>query len=109
MLSAEPGQDEWRVRPNLMVTLSLRLDRNSNYECPGGCFTEFVRQGSFENIAHGATIPYNQSIQTGLTHAFGAVDAISPQPRIGIAYNLTKSTVLRGGLGFCRLQPRRTV
>jgi len=94
------GQDEWRVRPNLMVTLALRMDRNSNIQCPGGCFTEFTGQGSFAQISHSAAIPYNQTILTRLPEAFGNVDAITPQPRVGIAYSITKSTVLRGGVGL---------
>jgi Carboxypeptidase regulatory-like domain len=92
------GQDEWRIRPNLTVTLSLRADRNSNTTCAGGCFTEFARQ-SFSVIAHSAAIPFNQSIKRGLKEAFGSVDAVVLQPRLGIAYVLAKSTVLRGGLG----------
>ena len=26
-------QDEWKVQPNLTVTLALRMDRNSNINC----------------------------------------------------------------------------
>jgi type II secretory pathway pseudopilin PulG len=92
------GQDEWRVRPNLMVTLALRLDRNSNPSC-NGCFTELANQGSFDQIAHSASIPYHQTIRTGLSQVFHSVDPITPEPRLGVAYNLTKSTVLRGGMG----------
>jgi hypothetical protein len=93
------GQDEWRVRPNLMVTLALRLDRNSNPSC-NGCFTELANQGSFDQIAHSASIPYNQTVRTGLSHVYHSVDPINAQPRLGVAYNLTKSTVLRGGMGL---------
>jgi outer membrane receptor protein involved in Fe transport len=93
------GQDEWRVRPNLMITLALRLDRNGNIGC-NGCFTELADQGSFDQIAHSASIPYNQTIRTGLNTAFHDVDLITPEPRLGVAYNVTKSTVLRGGIGL---------
>lgn len=92
-------QDEWRVRPNLMVTLALRLDRNSNVDCHG-CYTELANQESFNQITHSAAIPYNQTIQTRLNTAFQSVDPIITEPRIGVAYNLTKSTVLRGGVGL---------
>jgi outer membrane receptor protein involved in Fe transport len=78
------GQDEWRVRSNLTVTLALRLDRNSNIGCQG-CFTELAGQGSFDQIAHSAAMPYNQTILTGLSTAFHSVDPITPQPRIGVA------------------------
>ncbi len=93
------GQDEWRVRPNLAVTLALRLDRNSNLGCHG-CFTELASQGPFDQIAHSAAIPYNQTIGTGLNTAFHSVDPITPQPRLGVAYSLSGSTVLRGGMGL---------
>jgi hypothetical protein len=94
------AQDEWRARPNLMVTLALRFDRNSNLHCPSGCFTELTGQGSFDTITHSADIPYNQSIRTGLTNALGNVDPIIPEPRLGFAYSLDKATVLRGGAGI---------
>jgi hypothetical protein len=34
-----------------------------------------------------------------LTNALGSVDAITPEPRLGIAYTLARATVLRGGVG----------
>ena len=93
------GQDEWRVRPNLIITLALRFDRNGNIGC-NGCFTELADQGSFDQIAHSASIPYNQTIRTGLDRAFHDVDPITPEPRLGVAYTLAKSTVFRGGIGL---------
>ncbi len=93
------GQDEWRVRPNLMITLGLRFDYNSNISC-NACFTELVGQGSFDQIDHSVDIPYNQTIQTGLNKAFHSVDPIIAEPRVGVAYNLTKSTIFRGGIGL---------
>ncbi len=92
------AQDEWRVRSNLTVTLAIRFDRNSNITCARGCFNEF---GSpFAQLAHAVTTPYNQTIQTGLKNAFPNVEAFVPAPRIGMAYNVAKSTVLRGGFGI---------
>jgi outer membrane receptor protein involved in Fe transport len=99
------GQDEWRVRPNLTVTLALRLDRNSQIRC-NGCFTELANQGSFDEIAHSASIPYNQTIRTGLSQVFHSVDPITAEPRLGVAYNVTRSTILRGGIGlFADMNP----
>jgi hypothetical protein len=93
------GQDEWKIRPNLTLTLALRLDRNSNIQCSAGCFNELAGQ-PFGQVNHSATTPYNAVIQTGLKEAFPSVEPIVPEPRIGIAWNLTKSTVLRGGFGI---------
>ncbi len=29
------AQDEWKLRPNLTLTLAMRVDRNSNINCRG--------------------------------------------------------------------------
>ncbi|HEY2014303.1 MAG TPA: hypothetical protein VGH38_12425, partial [Bryobacteraceae bacterium] len=92
------AQDEWKVRQNLTLTLTLRLDRNSNIQCGGNCFNELLN--TYAQIGHSTTTPYNQSIHTGLQNAFPAVEAIVPEPRIGFAYSVTPSTVLRGGVGL---------
>jgi outer membrane receptor protein involved in Fe transport len=92
-------QDEWKVRPNFTLTLALRLDRNSNIRCAVGCFNELVNQ-PFGQLSHSASTPYNAAIQTGLKQAFPNVEPIVPEPRIGFAYNITGSTVLRGGFGI---------
>lgn len=91
-------QDEWKIRPNLVLTAALRLDRNSNIQCSAGCFNEFGQP--FAQAGHSVTTPYNQSIQTGLHHAFPGVEAVVATPRVGVAWNVTKSTVLRGGVGL---------
>lgn len=93
------GQDEWRVRPNLTLTLALRMDRNSNIRCGVGCFNELVSQ-PFGQLDHSATTPYNQVIRTGLKEAFPSVEPIVPEPRIGFAWNVNGSTVIRGGVGI---------
>ncbi len=93
------GQDEWRVRPNLMLTLALRMDRNSNIQCSVGCFNELAGQ-PFAQVAHSAATPYNATIQTGLHEAFPYVEPVVPAPRVGMAWNVTKSTVVRGGFGI---------
>jgi outer membrane receptor protein involved in Fe transport len=49
------GQDEWKARQNLTITLAIRFDRNSNVQCAGGCFTEF--QAPFAAVSHSASIP----------------------------------------------------
>ncbi len=93
------AQDEWKVRPNLTLTLALRLDRNSNITCGAGCFNELTSQ-PFGQLNHNSTVAYNSVIQTGLKQAFPNVEAIVPEPRIGFAYNVTGSTVIRGGFGI---------
>jgi len=92
------AQDEWRVNKKLKVTLAFRMDRNSNINCGGNCFNELL--SPFASISHSATTPYNQSIHSGLSSAFPSLEPIVPEPRIGMAYTITPSTVLRGGFGI---------
>lgn len=92
------GQDEWKVKPNLTITLAARFDRNSNIRCSTGCFNELAGQ-PFGQVNHNASAPYDAVIQTGLKEAFPNVEPVVPQPRVGIAWNVTKNTVLRGGFG----------
>jgi hypothetical protein len=92
------AQDDWKVRPNLTLSLTLRFDRNSDIHCAGHCFNEML--STFGQVNHSATTPYNSVIHTGLGDAFPSVEPIVPEPRIGFAYSLTGSTVIRGGAGF---------
>ena len=91
-------QDEYKIKPNLTLTLALRMDRNSNIGCAANCFNEFGVP--FASLAHNGATPYNATIQTGLSNAFPSVQAIVPEPRIGIAYSVTPTTVIRGGFGI---------
>ena len=36
------GEDDWAVRPGLKLTLALRLDRQSNTNCPTNCFARLA-------------------------------------------------------------------
>jgi hypothetical protein len=93
-------QDEWAVMPNLKIMAALRLDRTGNPECQNNCFARF--NSPFADLPHGSTIPYNQSIQTGLSNAFYSTESVVPQPRVGVTYNpgWSKKTVIRGGVGL---------
>ena len=100
------GQDEWRVKPNLKITASLRLDRNSNESCTANCFVRF--NGDFLNgINHSASTPYNQSVSTGQSTIFPSLERIVWQPRGGFAWTPGgRNTVIRGGIGiFSDLYP----
>jgi Carboxypeptidase regulatory-like domain/TonB-dependent Receptor Plug Domain/TonB dependent receptor len=92
------GQDEWRVTPKLKLTLSLRVDRNSNAVCQTNCFSRLAT--TFQNLPHDPAIPYDQMIRTGLHRTFPALQAVAWQPRFGFAYSIGPSTVLRGGIGI---------
>jgi len=80
-----------------VATLALRMDRNSNITCGSNCFNELG--SAFAAATHSATTPYNSSIHSVNT-AFPGVESIVPEPRIGMAYSVTKTTVVRGGVGI---------
>jgi hypothetical protein len=91
-------QDEWKARRNLTLTLTMRFDRNSDINCYANCFNEAL--APFAQVNHSASTPYNQTIHTGLGSAFPSIESIVPEPRIGVAYNVTRNTVIRGGFGI---------
>jgi hypothetical protein len=90
-------QDEWKVRPNLTMTLALRMDRNSNIVCASACFNELGT--TFAEASHSVNTPYNASIHSYNT-AFPGVQTIKPTPRVGMAWSVTPTTVIRGGFGL---------
>ena len=95
------AQDEWAIRRNLKLTLSLRAEHNSNPVCQTDCFARL--SDSFLNISHDPNQPYNQVIQTGLHQALREFTNIDWQPRIGFAWTPLgpdRNTVVRGGFGL---------
>jgi hypothetical protein len=96
------GQDTWRVRNNLSLTLTFRADRNSNPSCVTNCFSRFA--GNFESVDHSLTTPYNQTVQTGVSEALP--DSYHPwtlQPRFGFNYSpfgVDSGLVFSGGFGL---------
>jgi hypothetical protein len=95
------AQDQWRIKPNLTVTLALRAEHQSNPVCQTNCIARF--DGPFVGGDHDPDVPYNQLIQTGLHRMLEGLDNILWQPRIGIAwqpFGTTHQTVVRGGIGL---------
>jgi hypothetical protein len=98
-------QDEYRVNSHLKLTLALRADRNSGGVCQHHCAGLPVKP--FDQLTHGANIPYNQSFQTGLTTIVPHNELLAWQPRFGLAWTPWGSnTVIRTGFGiFSDLYP----
>ena len=90
-------QDQWKVTSKLNLTLAMRIDRNSNPTCPH-CFARL--QGPFGTVTHDVNVPYNQTIQTGLSSAFSSVEKAVFSPRFGFAYSPNSTLVIRGGFGI---------
>ena len=91
-------QDQWKVKPNLTLTLAVRFESSQNPSCGRNCFNRLP--STFQALNHDVTQPYNAAIQTGLSNAFKNLDKVVVQPRIGIAYTVKNKTVIRGGFGL---------
>lgn len=98
-------QDELRAKQNLKLTLTLRADRNSGGVCQHDCAG--LPTTPFNDMTHGANIPYNQSFQTGMKTILPGNEMIVFQPRFGVAWTpFGRNTVIRGGIGlFTDLYP----
>jgi hypothetical protein len=92
-------QDEYRVTPNLKLTLALRGDRNSNPICASDCYSRF--ETAFSGMTHNVNTPYNQAILAATHSAFPDVEKVAMQPRFGFTWSPLghTNTVLRGGIG----------
>jgi hypothetical protein len=96
------GEDNWRVRPGLNLTLTLRADRNSNPGCVTNCFNRLA--SNFESLNGTVATPYNQSIVTGLSNALpGSYHPWTLQPRFGFdwtPFGPDSGLVVSGGFGL---------
>ncbi len=95
------GEDEWRVLPNLALTLALRAEHYSNPICQSRCFARPT--GPFEFVSHDPSQPYNEAILINQSHAFLRTDKILWSPRFSFAWQplgVSHNTVLRGGVGL---------
>lgn len=95
-------QDDWAATPSLKLTLTARFDRESNIKCLTDCFARL--DAPFESTEHDVSIPYDQAIQTGVSHALYNTAALNFEPRFGFAWTPLGSskTVVRGGIGNFR-------
>jgi hypothetical protein len=98
------AQDEWAIRKNVKLTYGLRLERDGNPACTDNCFARMNQQFGTGGYQGGASIPYNQTITTGLHNAYAGLEAIIPEPRVGIVYapfgSGGRKPVIRGGIGL---------
>jgi hypothetical protein len=93
------------VKSNLKITYGLRWERDGNPKCLDNCFDRMNTEFGLGNYQGGASIPYNQTIQTGLQYAYAGLEAGIWEPRFGFVWSpfgssSNKKTVIRGGVGL---------
>jgi hypothetical protein len=93
-------QDEWKLRHNLTFTLGFRIEHDGDPACLDNCFARMNTQFGTPGYVGGASIPYNQTITTGLHNLYQSLESIMPEPRFGFAWNLDRKTTIRGGVGL---------
>jgi hypothetical protein len=92
-------QDEWKIRRNVTLTLGMRIEHTGNPACLDNCFARMNSQFGTAGYQGGASIPYNQTITTGLHNLYQSLETVVLEPRFGFAWNIDSKTVLRGGIG----------
>ncbi len=98
-------QDQYRVNSKLTLTMTLRADRNSGGVCQSSCASLPVTP--FNDLPHGATIPYDESFPTGNKTIIPGIEKVVFEPRFGLAWSpIGQNTVIRAGVGlFTDLYP----
>jgi hypothetical protein len=93
-------QDEWKVRRNVTLTLGFRIEHDADPACLDNCFARMNTQFGTPGYVGGASVPYNQTITTGLHTEYQSLVSIVPEPRFGFAWKVDSKTVVRGGVGL---------
>jgi hypothetical protein len=100
------AMDEWKVKPNLTLTLAIRAERNSNPVCQINCFANFKTNfSSLPSVTAGAgagDVPYTSDIAFNQHQAYPGVDTLDWAPRFGFSYSPRNSgkQVISGGFGL---------
>ena len=95
------AQDAWVPRPNVTLTIALRVEHYSNPVCDGRCFTRLT--APFRLVSHDPAQPYTDVLVKDQERAFEQLDNLLWSPRFSFAWQprgLSRSTVLRGGIGI---------
>lgn len=97
-------EDDWRIKPNLTLTLAFRLDHPSNPVCFHRCFVRPVAEFSSPLFSTDPTTPYNQLLVVNQRQMLPDLTSVEPQPRFGFAWEPhlwgMHNTVIRGGVGL---------
>jgi len=93
------GQDQWRVRPNITLTLGLRWDPNlapASKDGRGAVYNPGQQSTKFPNAPKGLVFPGDKGVPDSLaTNTYGYWE-----PRVAIAYQASPRTAFRAGFGL---------
>ena len=94
--------DEWAAAKNLKLTYGMRFEHDKNPECVDNCFSRLNTDFLGNGYTAGGNVPFNQTIQTGLSNAYAHYQAVIYEPRFGIVYSPfgASKTVIRAGIGL---------
>jgi hypothetical protein len=94
------GEDDWKVKPNLTLTFTLRAEHQSNPVCQTNCFNRL--NAPFLQADNNPNVPYGTDVLLGLHQELQGLTSILWQPRFGFAWSPRGSqrTVIRGGVGL---------
>ncbi len=94
-------QDDWKATKRLTLNLGLRLDHLGEWRTPNGAGIATWINDPTQNPSGSAPGYSWHGIQSNIPVTSRSVNAITWEPRIGIAYDLhgNGKTVLRGGWG----------
>lgn len=93
------GQDQFKLKPNLTVTLGLRWDPNTPAHVAGGRGAAYVpgqQSSRFPNAPLGLVFPGD----TGITDTLYNASYRYFEPRVGIAWAVTPTTTVRSAFGL---------
>jgi hypothetical protein len=94
--------DDWKVTDRLTVSLNLRLEHYANPSCDTNCFSRLATTFTGAANPNAASTPYNQFIVSNQNSPYSNTQAVSWEPRLGIAWRPFHdgSTVIRTGAGI---------
>jgi hypothetical protein len=92
------AMDTWKPSPRWTAMAGLRATWNTDPVNQHGLFARPA--GSFLDMAHSATQPLSQAIQTNVRRLFPATPLFSWQPRASLAYKLSDKMALHAGGGI---------
>lgn len=94
------AQDEWHVRPGLILDYGLRVDRNSDPQCREDCYTHYL--GGFPDTSATLDTAYDATLSAGHASFVPQMEVGVVQPRAGFNWDFrgNQKTVVRGGIGL---------